>query len=94
MLRINVIWFATSFLLEKINQTNNKSGGALRHFNAAFGLMLVLLTGNGPPGTPICGGPSTAFKRAPLHTHLKFGNKLRMFRPQDFLSFDLPDETR
>jgi hypothetical protein len=42
----------------------------------------VLLTKNGPLGTPIrC---EASLKQAPLLTHLKFENKLRTFRPQDF----------
>jgi hypothetical protein len=42
----------------------------------------VLLTKNGPLGTPIqC---STSLKQDELLTHLKFENKLRAFRPQCF----------
>ena len=42
----------------------------------------VLLTKNGPLGTPIqC--PSS-LKQHGLLTHLKFENKLRAFRPQGF----------
>ena len=42
----------------------------------------VLLTKNGPLGTPIrCEG---SLKQLPRLTHLKFENKLRAFRPQCF----------
>ena len=42
----------------------------------------VLLTKNGPLGTPIrCLRPT---ERRKLPTHLKFENKLRAFRPQGF----------
>ena len=42
----------------------------------------VLLTKNGPLGTPIrC---EASIKQVPLLTHLKFENKLRAFRPQYF----------
>ena len=42
----------------------------------------VLLTKNGPLGTPIqC---LTSLKQDKLLTHLKFENKLRAFRPQYF----------
>ncbi len=42
----------------------------------------VLLTKNGPLGTPIqC---PTSLKQDGLLTHLKFENKLRAFRPQCF----------
>ena len=42
----------------------------------------VLLTKNGPLGTPIrC---RASLKQVPPLTHLKFENKLRTFRPQDF----------
>ena len=42
----------------------------------------VLLTKNGPLGTPIqC---PTSLKQDGLLTHLKFENKLRPFRPQGF----------
>ena len=42
----------------------------------------VLLTKNGPLGTPIrC---EASLKQVPLLTHLKFENKLRTFHPQDF----------
>ena len=42
----------------------------------------VLLTKNGPLGTPIqC---LTSLKQDRLLTHLKFENKLRAFRPQGF----------
>ncbi len=42
----------------------------------------VLLTKNGPLGTPIrC---MASLKQATLLTHLKFENKLRTFHPQDF----------
>jgi hypothetical protein len=42
----------------------------------------VLLTKNGPLGTPIqC---AASLKQVALLTHLKFENKLRTFRPQDF----------
>ena len=42
----------------------------------------VLLTKNGPLGTPIqC---PTSRKQDGLLTHLKFENKLRAFRPQGF----------
>jgi hypothetical protein len=42
----------------------------------------VLLTKNGPLGTPIrC---AASLKQATLLTHLKFENKLRTFRPQGF----------
>ena len=42
----------------------------------------VLLTKNGPLGTPIhC---ATSLKQVTLLTHLKFENKLRAFRPQGF----------
>jgi hypothetical protein len=42
----------------------------------------VLLTKNGPLGTPI--RRRTSIKQVPLLTHLKFENKLRTFHPQDF----------
>ena len=42
----------------------------------------VLLTKNGPLGTPI--RRETSIKQVPLLTHLKFENKLRTFRPQGF----------
>ena len=42
----------------------------------------VLLTKNGPLGTPI--RREASLKQVPLLTHLKFENKLRTFRPQDF----------
>ena len=42
----------------------------------------VLLTKNGPLGTPIrC---AASLKQVTLLTHLKFENKLRAFRPQGF----------
>ena len=42
----------------------------------------VLLTKNGPLGTPIrC---AASLKQVTLLTHLKFENKLRTFHPQDF----------
>ena len=42
----------------------------------------VLLTKNGPLGTPIqC---TTSLKQVMRLTHLKFENKLRTFRPQGF----------
>ena len=42
----------------------------------------VLLTKNGPLGTPIrC---TASIKQVALLTHLKFENKLRAFRPQYF----------
>ena len=42
----------------------------------------VLLTKNGPLGTPIrC---VASLKQVTLLTHLKFENKLRAFRPQGF----------
>ena len=43
----------------------------------------VLLTKNGPLGTPIPGVAS--LKQVTLLTHLKFENKLRAFRPQSLL---------
>ena len=42
----------------------------------------VLLTKNGPLGTPI--RRAASLKQAAHLTHLKFENKLRTFRPQGF----------
>ena len=42
----------------------------------------VLLTKNGPLGTPI--RRENSIKQDSLLTHLKFENKLRTFHPQDF----------
>ena len=57
------------------------------HFGTLTGRLVhptapVLLTKNGPLGTPIrC---AASLKQVALLTHLKFENKLRTFRPQDF----------